>query len=64
MVVNKERYESLLDQLEDLEDKLLYARAAERIQQMKENPDYKTLSSEEVGIDLSDVEFDKDDGWG
>lgn len=65
VVMDKEKYEEMTGLIERLEEQLLYAETERRLEYMKQNPDYKTHSAEEViGRPLSEVEFDpEDDEW-
>jgi len=65
VVMDKEMYEHMIEMIENLEEKLLYAETEKRLEFMKQNPGYKTYSAEEViGRPLSEIDYDpEDDEW-
>lgn len=65
VVIDKEKYERMIELIENLEEQLLYAETEKRLEYMKQNPDYETYSAEDViGRSLSEVDYDsEDDEW-
>src|SRR5690625_7916821 len=63
VMVSQKIYESLLNRLEELEEKVCEAEAARRIAMYEKREKPVTYSLDEMGIDLSDVEYDETDGW-
>lgn len=63
VVLSKELYEHLLTQIEELEDRAIEAEAARRITLHDSIEQPKTYSLEDMGIDLSNIEYDDNDGW-
>ncbi len=63
VVLSQDIYEQLLKRVEELEEQAFEAEAARRIaiHDAQETPEIYT--GEEIGIDLSDVEYDPNDGW-
>jgi vacuolar-type H+-ATPase subunit F/Vma7 len=63
VVLSQDIYEQLLKRIEELEEQIFEAEAARRIaiHDAQETPEVYT--GEEIGIDLSDVEYDPNDGW-
>lgn len=63
VMVNQEQYESLLNRIEELEERAFETEAARRlaVHDAQETP--KNYSLKELNIDLSDVEYDEKDGW-
>lgn len=65
VVMDKEKYEEMTELIDRLEEQLLYVETEKRLEYMKQNPDYKTYSAEEVmGRPLSEVDYDpENDEW-
>lgn len=63
VVLSKELYEHLLNQIEELEDRTVEAEAARRITLHDSIEQPKTYSLEDMRIDLSTTEYDDNDGW-
>lgn len=63
VMLNQKLYEALLNQIEELEEKAFEAEAGRRIAIYDSQDNPKTYTSEDLGIDLSDVEYDENDDW-
>src|SRR5690625_35917 len=63
VMVSQKIYESLLNRLEELEEKVCEAETARRIAVYEKKEEQGTYSLDEMGIDLSDIEYDENDGW-
>lgn len=63
VMVTQEIYENLLNRLEELEEKIFEAEAARRIAMHEKKEKLETHPLDEVGIDLSNVEYNENDGW-
>lgn len=63
VVLSQDIYEQLLKRVEELEEQAFEAEAARRIAIHDAHETPEIYTGEEIGIDLSDVEYDPNDGW-
>jgi len=63
VVLSQDIYEQLLKRIEELEEQIFEVEAARRIAIHDDQEPPEIYTDEEIGINLSAVEYDPNDGW-
>lgn len=63
VLLSNESYEKLINEFNRLEEQVLEYEVSKRIEKHDAQEKPKTYTSEDLGIDLTDVEWFENDGW-